>query len=156
MKPTTVFLVCFIGSVGAFNLPIDADGNGKVDFVEYKAAMGILFATDINEAQVIAALQLEFNKLDKDSSGELSKKEVRMAFRSFKQKFNQYDTNPKDKILSFEEFIAGVEAEIDGLVYNDFNDKYKQAFANAYAVLSTGITRKELRNLGKGIIAALG
>ena len=50
------------GSVGAFNLPIDADGNGKVDFVEFKAIMGMLFATDINEAPVIAALQLEFNK----------------------------------------------------------------------------------------------
>ena len=48
--------------MGAFNLPIDADGNGKVDFVEFKAIMGMLFATDINEAQVIAALQLEFNK----------------------------------------------------------------------------------------------
>ena len=65
-----------------------------------------------------------------------------MAFRSFMQKLNQYDTNPKDKILSFEEFIAGMEAEIDGLVYDDLDDKYKQALANAYAVLSTGITPK--------------
>ena len=82
MKPTTVFLVCFVGiagsvirqilsakkflsmvpsivlnhytgSVGAFNLPIDADGNGKVDFVEFKAIMGMLFATDISEAVAI-------------------------------------------------------------------------------------------------------
>ena len=65
-----------------------------------------------------------------------------MAFRSFMQKLNQYDTNAKDKILSFDEFIAGVEATIDGLVYIDLDDKYKQALANAYAVLSTGITSK--------------
>ncbi|KAL4647721.1 guanylyl cyclase-activating protein 1-like [Arapaima gigas] len=100
----------------------DMDGDGYIDFVEYIAAVSLLFKGEVNQK-----LKWYFKLFDQDGNGKIDKEELETIFKAI-QDITRSNEVPPDEIvtliyekidlkgegeLTLEEFVSGVREHPD-------------------------------------------